>query len=307
MMHLHKDKENFLEVITATSEYFTIPEIQVEKDYYVSYLLEHLVKVSPQIVFKGGTSLSKCYGIIKRFSEDIDINHAANKKPTQSEKREFKKSIITAINNAQLEHLNPKDIQSRRDHNNYEVGFPQITDQMDAIKSHLLVETFIPIKTFPTEQKKVSSYILDFLEKVNEVDIINAYQLQPFLIHVQRIDRTFIDKLFAICDYYEHKTVSRHSRHLYDLHKIFESIDINKKDFQDLFELVKIERQRRPNINVSSRSDYNLKETIDFILANDVYLDDYEDVTKTLLFEKVSYKSVKDSIYKLLDQEVIPK
>src|SRR5690625_6937562 len=97
MMHLHKDKESFSEVITATTEYFTIPEIQVEKDYYVSYLLEHLVKVSPEIVFKGGTSLSKCYGVVKRFSEDIDIHYATNKKPTQSEKNNSRKIFLPLL------------------------------------------------------------------------------------------------------------------------------------------------------------------------------------------------------------------
>jgi len=124
-------------------------------------LLEHLVNESPKIVFKGGTSLSKCYGIVKRFSEDIDIHYATNKIPTQSEKKHFKNSITTAIYNAQLTHLNREDIRSRRNQNNYEVGYPQIIDQTDTMRNHLLVETFIPIKTFPTECKKVSSYILD--------------------------------------------------------------------------------------------------------------------------------------------------
>jgi|SRR5690625_303910 len=96
-MYLHKDKESFSEVIIATAEKFAIPKEQVEKDYYVSHLLECLVEVSPDIVFKGGTSLSKCYGVVKRFSEDIDIHYATNKKPTQSEKNNSRKIFLPLL------------------------------------------------------------------------------------------------------------------------------------------------------------------------------------------------------------------
>ncbi|MBT4757530.1 MAG: nucleotidyl transferase AbiEii/AbiGii toxin family protein, partial [Opitutae bacterium] len=53
----------------------------VEKDFWVCYLLRELFKlecVKNHLIFKGGTSLSKCYGIIERFSEDIDLSiHAS--------------------------------------------------------------------------------------------------------------------------------------------------------------------------------------------------------------------------------------
>ncbi|WP_176448047.1 nucleotidyl transferase AbiEii/AbiGii toxin family protein [Lentibacillus sp. CBA3610] len=306
-MRLHEDDSIFSDVIAATSESFTIPEEQVEKDYFVSYLLEYLAKDVPQIVFKGGTSLSKCYGVVKRFSEDIDIHYAANKKPSQGEKRQLKEGIIQAIENARLKHLNPESIQSRRDHNNYEVEFPQIIDQTDAVKNHLSIETFVPIKAFPTEKMQVSSYILDFLESENETEVINTYHLQSFNIHVQRIDRTFIDKLFAICDYYEQQTFTRHSRHLYDLHKIIESFTFHKAGFQLLFKQVRAERYKRPNINISAKPNYDIAKTIETILNDDVYQEDYQDITRTLLFEDVSYDAVKRNLLQFLEQGLIPK
>lgn len=51
----------------------------VEKDYYVSLFLQHLVKKVPNKLFKGGTSLSKCHKVINRFSEDIDLTLDVNK------------------------------------------------------------------------------------------------------------------------------------------------------------------------------------------------------------------------------------
>src|SRR5450432_2390661 len=58
---------------TAAAKGIT-PEI-IEKDFWVCWTLRHIFRLEdlPRIIFKGGTSLSKAFGIIKRFSEDIDL------------------------------------------------------------------------------------------------------------------------------------------------------------------------------------------------------------------------------------------
>ena len=73
MAYLHKDKEEFINAVNLASEYFHILPIIVEKDYYVTMILRELSERQGFVVFKGGTSLSKCHKAIKRFSEDIDI------------------------------------------------------------------------------------------------------------------------------------------------------------------------------------------------------------------------------------------
>ena len=72
---LHLEKENFRDLLHAASEELTIPIQLVEKDYYISSILRALSESSytEQIVFKGGTSLSKAYQLINRFSEDVDF------------------------------------------------------------------------------------------------------------------------------------------------------------------------------------------------------------------------------------------
>lgn len=69
-----------LEDLKTTIQLFSrktnIPPYIVEKDYWLTLILNYLFNFSKwkqNIVFKGGTSLSKCFGIIKRFSEDIDL------------------------------------------------------------------------------------------------------------------------------------------------------------------------------------------------------------------------------------------
>ena len=72
-MYLHNGKELFEEVITEVNAQTGIAQSIIEKDYYVTMILKLLTKSNPDIVFKGGTSLSKCFHLIDRFSEDIDI------------------------------------------------------------------------------------------------------------------------------------------------------------------------------------------------------------------------------------------
>lgn len=63
-MNLHKDKEVFEFDIRATSRFFNVSQAIIEKDYYVTLFLKKLVKRVPELIFKGGTSLSKCYKMI---------------------------------------------------------------------------------------------------------------------------------------------------------------------------------------------------------------------------------------------------
>ena len=75
-MRLHEFKDEFRELISIVAANKHLPEQAIERDYYIVLLLKNLEQseYAEQCVFKGGTSLSKCYpGSIERFSEDIDL------------------------------------------------------------------------------------------------------------------------------------------------------------------------------------------------------------------------------------------
>ena len=74
-MKLHLDEKLFRQAIQFTSDQMQILPIYVEKDYWVTVALFSIFndKIGEDIIFKGGTALSKCYNIIERFSEDIDL------------------------------------------------------------------------------------------------------------------------------------------------------------------------------------------------------------------------------------------
>ncbi len=74
-MKLHLHKENFVQAIKLTADRMGIENIYVEKDYWVTYALYTIFNndIGKDTIFKGGTALSKCYTMIDRFSEDIDL------------------------------------------------------------------------------------------------------------------------------------------------------------------------------------------------------------------------------------------
>jgi predicted nucleotidyltransferase component of viral defense system len=74
-MILHKDDIIFKDLLLNASLYLSVPLPFVEKDYWITLVLSRLAKSKyvEESVFKGGTSLSKGYNLIERFSEDVDI------------------------------------------------------------------------------------------------------------------------------------------------------------------------------------------------------------------------------------------
>ena len=70
---LHDDRE-FTELLQVAADAADFDVEFVEKDYWVTHVLWWLEREQFGVCFKGGTSLSKCFGIIQRFSEDIEVH-----------------------------------------------------------------------------------------------------------------------------------------------------------------------------------------------------------------------------------------
>jgi len=74
-MKLHENKQLFRQAVQFTALQMKIPDIYIEKDYWVTFALNTIFHhpIGKETVFKGGTALFKCFGLIERFSEDIDL------------------------------------------------------------------------------------------------------------------------------------------------------------------------------------------------------------------------------------------
>jgi predicted nucleotidyltransferase component of viral defense system len=298
---LHDDKELFEQVVLKASERYGVEAGIVEKDYYVTLLLREIVKRQPEIIFKGGTSLSKCYKIIKRFSEDIDLNIECDTHPTQGERSKLKETILDSINSLGFELTNPESVKSRRDYNRYLVDYP-ISFGAGYLKQNLIAETAVYIRAFPNTKMKASSIVADYLLEAGFDSLIEEYGLEPFDVNVQVAARTFVDKIFAIADYYLSGTVDEHSRHLYDVYKLTEIVSID----DELVALLReVREERKPHKNCHSAKDgVDLKATLIEIIEKDAYKKDYEEITASLLYEKVDYSTVKAALKAIVESKL---
>ena len=198
-MNLHHDKEAFKELIIGAANELAIPGNIIEKDYYVTITLKSLSDKLEDMVFKGGTSLTKCYQLLDRFSEDIDLSYTAESGvPGDSRKRQLKKAVLSTMNEIDLDITNLDETRSRRNYNCYRAAYSSMYGQSDILKPELVVETYVALLPFPTARRMVDNYIYRFLRKINRLDLAEKYDLLPFEITTQTIERTLVDKIFAI-------------------------------------------------------------------------------------------------------------
>lgn len=296
-MHLHQDELIFEELVTATAEDLGIDAFLVEKDYYITVLLKELIIRLPDMVFKGGTSLSKCYRLIDRFSEDIDISFKADSGiPGESKKKKLKKAIVESIEAIGLNVSNIDETRSRRDYNCYRAPFLSLYTNSPIVNSEIIVESYVALLPFPTIKKNVENYIHDFLQRTDQEYLAKKYDLCPFEITTQSISRTFIDKVFAICDYYMTGRMDKHSRHLYDIHKIYTYPEFKvDSSLKQLIEDVRLQWERL-EICPSAQADINVEKLLEKIILSSAYEKDYHKITDKILFSSTEYDEVIESL-----------
>lgn len=177
-MYLHEDREQFLDAIRMAAGHTGMSEIVIEKDYYVTMILRLLSQKLPFVVFKGGTSLSKCHKVIKRFSEDIDIT--IDTSLSQGQKRKLKYALVEIAEELGMDILNLEKTRSRSDYNRYEVRYESAFRMSGAlIASAVFVETSFTAVSFPTVIMSVINYIGEAMaEEVSEM--MDEYHLEPF-------------------------------------------------------------------------------------------------------------------------------
>jgi predicted nucleotidyltransferase component of viral defense system len=298
MMFLHNDIERFTGFVTYASEAYVMDEALIEKDYFVTLFLKRLAEKEPLLVFKGGTCLSKCFKLIKRFSEDIDINLFGMEELSHKRKREMKSHIVETIDDLNLEFSNPEEVRSGRDYNLYKVAYPSLFENQ-SLKPHLEVETYFLIESFPTANMSVTSLIYDYLKDHGLGDIISEFDMWPFDVRVQALERTFVDKIFAVCDYYMTERINGQSRHLYDLHKILPHMTLNG-DLKDFVEEIRKVREGKRDC-LSASKDVYLPKMIETVMASDAYKEDYDSITAPLLFETVAYADIAETMKTIAD------
>lgn len=220
-MRLHENEQDFQDLCRITADYIGIPEDAVKRDYYIVSMLQRLQKSEffESCVFKGGTSLSKCYpGSIERFSEDIDLTFL----PSEGLSRKQYDRVLKKVEKVMTEGYRIAIIrEERNDHN--KSSFVYFSDH-DDIKIKLEIGS--SIRPDPYSKREMKTYIQEYLEEQEMNDAISEYELEEVTVNTLAIERTFLDKVMAvkrhaICGNLENKV-----RHIYDVTKLFERDDV---------------------------------------------------------------------------------
>ena len=199
----------------------------------------------------------------------------------------MKSAIIQVIEELQFQLTNPEDVRSRREYNRYMIDYPSSVSA-DYLKEQLIVETAIYQRAYPTRKMKADSLIYLFLTQNGFEEYVEQYGLQPFELNVQTAERTMIDKIYALADYYLLGTTAEHSRYIYDIYKLSGIVEVN----ESLKELaVSVAEERKPHkMSLSVQDGVKVRDVLRQIIADRIYEDDYEQITKPLLFEDISYQ-----------------
>lgn len=291
------NKSEWREIIEIISNEIKRDNVMIEKDTIQSMFLFELSKYDFPFVFKGGTSLSKAYGLINRFSEDIDLS--LSKVPTDSEKKKSKKIILEVADKLGMTLYNSEDIKSRYDYNKYIFKYESLFVNT---KMEIIIETSYYQESYPICKHKINSFIGLFCEE-NNINLPISFDSINFEMDVQTLDRTFIDKVFAVCDYRLQNMWERDSRHLYDIAKIIPHINFNDK-IKELINNVRADRMKSKN-NPSAQPQYIINELLSDIIDNKFFESDYNRLTSKLLYEELSYdKAISDGIKKVLNMNL---
>jgi len=238
-MILHNDKASFTAAIQTASDKLNILPVFIEKDYWITLILKRLnqSKFMDKVVFKGGTSLSKGYKLITRFSEDIDIavlnvdQLSGNQVKTLI--RDVEKAIsidLTCIEGHQGE---SKGSRFRKSFFSY----PGTGDERfyQNISNKVIIEINSFANPFPFEKRPIISLISASLAENNQQELIKKYDLMPFEINILHKNQTLLEKLVSLFRFsFENDPISGISgkiRHFYDLYYLL--LDKDCKAFID--------------------------------------------------------------------------
>jgi len=234
-MKLHEDKKLFKEAIQKTAEEKGILDIYVEKDYWVTYTLQTIFnnEIGKDAIFKGGTALSKCFGLIDRFSEDIDLvvrkkdGETGNQLKTKIKK--ITKIVSEVLPEIEIPEVTHKFGMNRKTAHTYVKEFKGNYGQ---IKDVIIVEATWLGYFEPYTTKELSSYIYEMMVRNKQQKIAKENGLLPFEVQVLEPKRTLCEKIMSLVrfSYTENpiEDLKNKVRHTYDLHQLLQNKELNK-------------------------------------------------------------------------------
>jgi len=222
---------DFDQLVLQAAEHFSKRGLRpaiIEKDYYVTEALRVIAAVAgDKVIFKGGTSLSKGWNLIQRFSEDIDIfldPHAFA--PVLGRKaidRELKKLRDAVGSHPALTFVDRESLTIGGFGRNDRFAYSQRFGGPGEVASRVFLEAGTASGREPTAVVELSSHLGQFLKSKSLS--LGADDEGPFSLRLLHFRRTFVEKMFAIHGKVElfkrnQQPIGPYARHYYDLFQL---------------------------------------------------------------------------------------
>lgn len=234
-MKLHENKTLFRQAVQFTADQMKIPTIYVEKDYWVTYALFTIFnnEIGKDTVFKGGTALSKCYKMIDRFSEDIDLV-VLRREGESNNRLTTKIRTISDVVNAVLPEVNIDGLtqkmgMNRKTAHSYNKEFRGDYGQ---VRDAIVVEATWLGYFEPYTTKSIVSFVGQMMLDNKQSEIAKENGLLPFELLALEPIRTICEKIMSLVrfSYGENPIddLKKKIRHTYDLHQLLKQEEFLK-------------------------------------------------------------------------------
>lgn len=307
-MWIDLDERQRIAILEQAGNQIGLPAFAVEKDWWVCIILKAVFqsKYAESIIFKGGTSLSKAYGIIDRFSEDVDLiidrhllgfdeltSNSQIKKLRKTSGsfviNEFRKELtfqlsILGIDPGRYEIRYNDKVDDTSDPNTIEIYYESVVAASSPyIEKRVLLEMGARSLTEPSEKCIVTSFI-------DEQYLNSSFSLPATEVLVVIPTRTFIEKALLLHEEFSKPIdkirTDRLTRHLYDLEKLMDTeYGLKAIEDRELFETIV---HHRKTVNPLRGMDYSnhKRGTINLIPPTEKFKDwelDYKTMQDNML------------------------
>lgn len=301
-MNLHLNKELFREFIDNLNTKTGIDSDIIEKDYYVCTILKELSKNQDELqaYFKGGTAVYKILDTMNRFSEDIDLTVKVipEQSNTKNKKRLKESALGYEIEGLELS----KD--EYIDNKGSVTGVYRYNSIYDTNKDPLHRAGIIQVEATsftvsePYKKYNIEPLIYKLANEREKKILKEQFEISDFNINIIKLERMFIDKVFAAEFYYIRNMYKDTSKHLYDITILAQTKEIKEllENKEELEKLISYKRQEESIRKGGIDADLKIK---DFTYLKQ---DFNEDLLKE--FENMQNKYVLNDKYKIKISEV---
>lgn len=233
-MRLHNNRELFANAIQVTSQEMSMAPEFVEKDYWICQILQRLSRhpLNDRIVWKGGTSLSKAYGLIKRFSSDVDFAVLLEGMSQNQQKKlvtKIGKETTVDLEELDLPELTVKNNRFRKTYHAYKSLIGQRNKALNFLGNQVIVEINTYGNPYPYVRRSIKPFITEMMEKHDLNLMIEQQDMMPFGLNVLDKRCTLCEKVVSLIRFsFENNAVTGIAskiRHFYDLYYLLKDED----------------------------------------------------------------------------------